>query len=82
MHSMAQEQQELLALGRLLDATGKQIKARRQLADAIERSDLPLAAKRRQLEAVEQQEAAIYGTFNRLFVGADEKKRGRLAMAE
>jgi hypothetical protein len=82
MQFIARENREFITLGRLLDAAGKHVKARRQLADAIERSDLPLAAKRRQLEGVEQQEAAIYSAFYSLFTEAKDAKKKRLAMAE
>ncbi|MGB4967299.1 MAG: LPD38 domain-containing protein [Candidatus Saccharimonadales bacterium] len=74
MRSILRENREVLLLGRVLDAAGKQIKARRQVADAIERSDLPLAAKRRQLETIERQEEALYSRFHGLFLGAERKQ--------
>jgi len=70
MREIKAENRDYLALGRFLDAASKQIKARRQLQDAIERSDLPLAEKRRQLKTLEAQEEAIYNRFYARFMRA------------
>lgn len=74
MRSIAQDNRALLALGKVLQGTQKLIRARRQIADAIERSDLPLADKRRQLRAMEQQEAVIYQRFYTIFENTKERQ--------
>ncbi|MFZ1324449.1 MAG: LPD38 domain-containing protein [Candidatus Contendobacter sp.] len=77
--SILEKHREILALGHVLESARKQIKARRRLADAIERADVPLAAKRRQLEAVETQEEAVYNRFFELFSAARAQREKRQA---
>lgn len=68
------EHRELLALGRTLRSAQQAVRARRQMEDEIGRSDLPLAEKRRQLDALEQKEEAIYSKFHDLFLAAKQRE--------
>ncbi|MGB2680311.1 MAG: LPD38 domain-containing protein [Candidatus Competibacter sp.] len=68
------EHRELLALGRTLRSAQQAVRARRQMEDEIGRSDLPLAEKRRQLDALEQKEEAIYSKFHDLFLAAKRRE--------
>jgi len=67
MRQMIDEQRQVLALGKVLQTAQKMIRARRELEDRINQSDLPLQEKRAQLKAVEKQESAILSRFTARF---------------
>ena len=67
MRQMIDEQRQVLALGKVLQTAQKMIRARRELEDRINQSDLPLEEKRAQLKAVEKQESAILSRFTARF---------------
>jgi hypothetical protein len=80
VREIQKENLEMLALGRILRSAQQAVRARRQQEDEINRADLPLAEKRRRLEAIEQQEERVYSQFYSVFMGAKATQARRLAM--
>ena len=75
MRQILDEQRQVLALGKVLQTAQKMIRARRELEDQINQSDLPLEEKRAQLKAVEKQESSILSRFTARFEKARQESR-------
>lgn len=75
MRQMLDEQRQVLVLGKVLQTAQKMIRARRELEDRINQSDLSLEEKRAQLKAVENQESSILSRFTARFEKAKQESR-------
>lgn len=69
------EQGFLLNLGDTLKVYQSDVKAMREEIMDIQRQDLPTAEKRQKIKALEQQEAALYDEFMRIFKEEEERKQ-------
>lgn len=69
------EQGFLLNLGDSLDEYSKWVKEVREDIVGVQRQDLPTAEKRQKIKTLEQQEAALYDEFMRIFKEEERKQK-------